>query len=119
MKLGRLGLKVGASFTYVYDFGDDWRHRIEVESTEPASENDWLPRVIDGARRGPPEDCGGPAGYEEIQAILDLPESHLDEEAKSILEWLGDGFDPNEFSLAQKRHAVMLASAWGVLRRKR
>jgi len=118
-RLGKLGLEVGSSFRYVYDFGDDWWHTVEVEAYRPSVSWDWLPWVIDGARRGPPEDCGGPSGYEEIQELLKQPAEDLDEEGQATLEWLGAGFDPDEFSSAQARHDLMLVSAWGALRRRR
>ena len=47
-------------FGYVYDFGDNWEHRIVVEQTgtsETAAKYPWL---LSGERRCPPEDCGGP-----------------------------------------------------------
>lgn len=118
-RLGKLGLDVGRSFRYVYDFGDNWWHTVEVEAYRPSAALDWLPWVIDGARRGPPEDCGGPSGYEEIQKLLQKPTEDLDEEEQATLEWLGSDFDPEEFSLAQASHSLVLTSAWGALRRKR
>ena len=119
VRLDRLGLCAGDTFEYTYDFGDDWLHLVEVEALESVSEEAWLPWVLDGARRGPPEDCGGPYGYSEVQALVQRPVADLDEEDQQTMDWLGDDFDPEEFSLAQARHDLMLASAWGVLKRKR
>jgi hypothetical protein len=51
------------NFVYVYDFGDDWHHRVEFEQllvVEPATR---VARCVDGARARPPEDVGGPPGY--------------------------------------------------------
>jgi hypothetical protein len=117
--LGRLGFQAGDTLEYTYDFGDDWRHRIEVEAFETVSDQAWLPWVVDGARRGPPEDCGGPYRYSEIQWLMNRPFEDLDEDDQETVEWLGDDFDPEEFSLAQARHDLMLASAWGILERER
>ena len=51
-------------FTYEYDFGDSWRHTIEVEEVRPdGGEDDEWARCLDGARACPPEDCGGVDGY--------------------------------------------------------
>ena len=38
--LASLGLEVGTLFEYVFDLGDDWRHRCEVQSidADPAEE---------------------------------------------------------------------------------
>jgi len=48
---------------YVYDFGDLWVHRITLDKviTRPRVP---LPRCLAGRRACPPEDCGGPWGYE-------------------------------------------------------
>jgi hypothetical protein len=118
-KLNQLGLRSGESFHYTYDFGDDWRHLVEVIALEKSNDPDWLPCVLDGARRGPPEDCGGPYRYSEIQKFARRPLDELDEEERSTVQWLGDSFDPEEFSLAQARHDLLLMSAWGGLKRKR
>jgi Plasmid pRiA4b ORF-3-like protein len=36
--LSQLALTEGAQFTYEYDFGDSWTHRIEVRTISPAVE---------------------------------------------------------------------------------
>ena len=62
-KLKFFDLQAGDKFFYVYDFGDDWRHEIEVEAILPPDPNGWYPSCIAGARACPPEDCGGVPGY--------------------------------------------------------
>jgi hypothetical protein len=47
-------------FRYDYDFGDDWKHIIEVEKTLPAEKGVCYPRYVKGERACPPEDCGVP-----------------------------------------------------------
>jgi hypothetical protein len=84
----------GSSFVYVYDFGDNWRHRIVVEKVEPAGAAVRYPLCIDGRRAGPPEDCGGTWGYREFLAAIADP-AH--EEHDSMLEWVGGFFDPEAF----------------------
>src|SRR3546814_16977442 len=37
MRIGKLVERGITSFTYTYDFGDDWRHRIEIEEIIPAN----------------------------------------------------------------------------------
>lgn len=84
------------TFEYTYDFGDNWQHRIHVESASPAKTRVRYPRCIDGGRCGPPEDCGGPWGYEELlQSIADPARDDRDE----LLEWLGGDFDPEQFDV--------------------
>ena len=50
-------------FRYDYDFGDDWRHTIDIEKTLRVEEGVRYPRCVKGERACPPENCGGPYGY--------------------------------------------------------
>ncbi len=55
-------------FTYNYDFGDDWRIRVELEEVV----EDYYfgyPTILDGEGMAPPEDVGGPTGYEEFLKV--------------------------------------------------
>ncbi|MCZ4506850.1 plasmid pRiA4b ORF-3 family protein [Streptomyces sp. ActVer] len=59
----------GGRLEYTYDFGDDWRHRITLEKTLPASASDRRVRCTGGRRAMPyAEDTGGAWG---LQAVLD------------------------------------------------
>lgn len=79
---------------YVYDFGDDWQHVVMYEGPAPRERGVTYPRCVSGARRCPPEDCGGPHGYAELlDAIRDPTHERHDE----LLEWLGASFDPDLF----------------------
>lgn len=88
---------VGATFTYVYDYGDDWEHELLLEAIlmpEPAVT---YPRCLAGERRCPPEDVGGIGGYADyLEAMFDP--SHEDHEEKMM--WRGP-FDAETFSLEQ------------------
>ena len=42
-------------FEYLYDFGDDWEHLIDIESIATGDLAVKYPRFVDGARRGPPK----------------------------------------------------------------
>lgn len=95
--ISRMGLK---KFVYVYDFGDDWIHDVTLEKTDNSTT---LLHPICRAGKGacPPEDCGGPWGYENIkQLFAEKPKS---EDAKMYLEWMeledANEFDPNDFNL--------------------
>jgi Plasmid pRiA4b ORF-3-like protein len=60
-------LKSGvARCTYTYDFGDDWEHTVEIEKTQPAVDGEAYPRCVAGKGACPPEDCGGPWGYQHL-----------------------------------------------------
>ena len=80
-------------FLYVYDFGDNWRHRITVLNVRQGDADVEYPRFIAGARRAPPEDVGSISGFEEfLEAVAD-PEH---EQHKRMLEWYDGPFDPDD-----------------------
>ena len=86
--------RAGSSFTYTYDFGDNWRHTVTVEKIPPADPSMTYPVCTGGRRARPPEDCGGVSGYENVLAVLADP---ADGEHASMLEWVGGSFDPERF----------------------
>jgi hypothetical protein len=93
----------GAKFEYTYDFGDDWRHRIVVESVIPAASGVRYPRCTAGKRACPPEDVGGPWGF---QGFLEAIGDPRHEEHTDFLEWVGGGFSPSRFDLAAANEAL-------------
>ena len=65
-------LEKHGQFVYNYDFGDDWRIRVELEDTV----EDYYfgyPTLLDGEGTAPPEDVGGPPGYEEFLKVYHDP----------------------------------------------
>jgi len=84
----------GESCLYTYDFGDDWEHEIVFEQAVPREKGGKYPRCIAGEQACPPEDCGGPWGYEEFLDAIDDPEH---EEHESMLRWVGGKFDAEVF----------------------
>ncbi len=86
----------GSSFTYEYDFGDDWRHEILLERIFPWRETDRRPVCLGGEMATPPEDCGGTFGYQGMLQSIQDPE---DPEHDEWLTWLGGSFDPERFDL--------------------
>jgi hypothetical protein len=87
----------GAVFAYEYDFGDNWQHNVVIEAIYPRQKDETYPLCRSGARACPPEDCGGPPGYERVVASLRDPR---DPEHESYLTWLGGPWDPNVFDIA-------------------
>jgi hypothetical protein len=83
-------------FSYTYDFGDGWNHKILVEKILPPNPGVQYPVCLAGARACPPEDCGGPWGYGDFLRAINDP-NH--EEHKQLLEWVGGSFDPEAFDL--------------------
>lgn len=88
---------------YEYDFGDSWRHEILVEKVVPVDPGARYPVCLEGARACPPEDCGGPPGYEDLLLALSDP-SHP--EHADIIDWLGGGFDPEALDLVKINRAL-------------
>jgi len=83
-------------FTYIYDFGDDWRHKILIEKILPVEPDRKYPVCIKGKRKCPPEDCGGVGGYYDFLEIIKDPDNPEHDE---MLEWAGGSFDPEAFDL--------------------
>jgi hypothetical protein len=84
----------GAKIIYEYDFGDSWEHEIKLENVELYDPARPEPLCLAGERACPPEDCGGTPGYE---AILNALRGPTDPESEELLEWVGEGFDPEAF----------------------
>ena len=107
LRLTKLIERGVTAFTYTYDFGDDWRHSIVIEEVLPADPATDYPRFVDGARRAPPEDVGGLPGFEEFLEAIAKPRHP---EHKSVLQWYGRPFDPDNINL-DEIHARMATLA--------
>lgn len=108
--LGSLDLRPGDVFSYNYDFGDDWSHRIEVLAILADDAQGAAPRVIAGENTAPLEDSGGPDGHCAVLAVLsgDI----VDEELR---DWIPTGYDPQRFDLGETNRVLLLLHAWGAL----
>lgn len=95
--LGEVVPRVGTQFVYLYDFGDGWEHDLLLEAIMLPDAATPYPTCISGERRTPPEDVGGPHGYEEYLTVLADAEH---EEHENLLQWRGP-FDAEAFSPAQ------------------
>jgi hypothetical protein len=105
--LGDVGTK---TLRYLYDFGDGWEHTIKIERVMAPEPDVAYPRLIEAVGRCPPEDVGGPWGYDEfIQALNDPDHERHDE----MRQWAGEEFDPNFLDAdALKADVVALAKRW-------
>lgn len=84
------------SLKYLYDFGDGWEHTVRIEKIIEPEDDAVYPRLVDAKGRCPPEDVGGPWGYEAyLQAIADPKHQRH----KEMIHWRGPGFDPNTVDL--------------------
>ncbi len=107
VRLSQLLTGVGDTVGYTYDFGDGWEHDIVLEEILPADTETTGPVCVAGKGACPPEDCGGPWGYEALKATLADPDA---DEHEDMLGWLGlssgDDFDPKEFSVEEVNHRL-------------
>lgn len=86
------------SFLYVYDYGDNWCHKVKVEKTVALEVPIARAVCIGGENACPPEDIGGAPGYEEFLEIMADPDHPEHEQQK---EWYGHDFDPKSFSIEE------------------
>src|SRR5579863_7167479 len=93
-----LNLSRGDRIGYIYDFGDEWRHVLQLEEVLHGETDDIVALCIGGERNAPPEDVGGVFGYEEfLEALSDANhEQHRDRK-----EWIGYPFDSEQFSVEE------------------
>jgi len=95
MRLDKIAT-AGDTLLYEYDFGDSWEHELKVEKQLPADPSIHYPRCTGGARACPPEDCGGPPGYEELLAARTDTSHPM---YNDIRGWLDPAFDPERLDL--------------------
>ena len=105
------------TFTFVYDFGDNWRVKIEVEDFDdqtdlPAAK---IPSVISGEGLGIIEDCGGICGLTEMREAF---KKKSGDDYENYREWLGmdtidfDSFDRDEINKSLKSEMKSLKVAY-------
>ncbi len=81
-------------FTYTYDLGDDWQHRVTIEKILEDYEYNY-PKVIKYKGDCPVEDCGGIYGYYDCMEIISDPTHPEYEDRLSWMESQGypDAYD--------------------------
>lgn len=87
---------------YLYDFGDNWEHRLIITRVRQGDPDTGYPRYLGGERNAPPEDCGGIPGFSDMLAIL-TDTDHPDH--AEIAEWL-DEYDPNTIDEIPMQYAL-------------
>lgn len=114
VRLDQLLAAPGDRLWYEYDFGDGWEHRIRVE--EVLEEAPRTARCTGGRRACPPENSGGPDGYEELASWVRggydaarLP-AGFDDPAHAR-GWLPPGWHPDRLDVAAVDAAVMEETA--------
>ena len=63
--LGDFPWRANDKFTYTYDFGDYWLHPVRIEKVLPPTALSAHPVCVSGRRACPPEEVGGPGGYNQ------------------------------------------------------
>ncbi len=87
----------GMSFSYRYDYGDNWRHLVEVEEILSPDSKFKRPVCLDGSMSCPLEDVGGVGGYACFLKAIHDPTHKCH---SMYVEWMGDRkFDPEAFDL--------------------
>ena len=108
VQLGELAASRIKRFGYLYDMGDSWEHTLRIDKTLVADPKHSYPRLVDGAGRCPPEDCGGVPGFYAMLEALSDPR-HPDHDDR--MDWNGGGFDADDMDTKQinKRLAEIAA----------
>jgi hypothetical protein len=96
LKINDYFKEIKDSITYEYDFGDGWEHLVTLEKITDNAEEINYPVCIRGKRNCPPEDCGGPWGYENF---LETITNKNHPQHKEMLDWVDGEFDPEEFDI--------------------
>jgi hypothetical protein len=79
---------------YIYDFGDWWEHTVSLEKELALQKDVAYPICLAGERACPPEDSGGPPGY---QIFLEAMEDMEHEAHEQYREWIGGEFNAEWF----------------------
>lgn len=73
-------------FSFEYDFGDGWTHLVNVEARLTSPVGLKAAVCLEGENACPPDDCGGPWGYEHVLEALADP---LHDEHDDYVRWIG------------------------------
>jgi hypothetical protein len=100
----RQALGTRKTFVYVYDFGDNWRHKVKVEKVVELDAPISHGVCIGGENACPPEDVGGAPGYEEFLEALADPDHY---EHQHLKDWIGASFNPAAFDVAEANQRLI------------
>ena len=91
------------SLKYDYDFGDGWEHTLKIEKLVEAEPDKAYPCLLEAKGRCPPEDVGGPWGYQDYLAAMADPKhkNHAD-----MVNWRGPDFNPDTVDLPDIEKAL-------------
>jgi hypothetical protein len=88
--------RIREKLKHEYDYGDGWEHSVQFEKIFTPEKGMHYPMCIAGKNACPPDDVGGPWGYERFLEIIRNPK-HPD--YKDTVAWGGaeEDFDLAEF----------------------
>lgn len=97
-------------FTYTYDLGDDWQHRVTIEKVITDYEFNY-PQVIKYKGACPMEDCGGIYGYYEcLETSEDQNQSEYD--IVSVNESLKENYTATFGRKEQRQQGELYEAMW-------
>lgn len=94
---------MGSKLRWDYDFGDGWEHDVAVEGIGPQRSDFDGPICLAGSMACPPEDCGGPMGYEDLLDALSDP-AHPEHDR--MRKWAPPDFEPTFFDMDEATAAM-------------
>ena len=92
----------GDKIRYDYDFGDSWSHIVTLHKIVKPTPRISYPRLIEGARACPPENCGGLPMYMQYMAVKD-DKKHPDYE---YIKERFPRFAPERFTLKKRNDTL-------------
>ena len=99
-----------AKFSYVYDFGDDWRHTVTLTRIIDIPDGHVMKlQCLDGKRARPPEDVGGLPGFERFREAIN-DKNHPEHEHYRC--WYGGRFYPNRFRIDEVNEELTKYHRW-------
>lgn len=88
----------GELIRYVYDFGDNWKHTIEVMDITKVQPGEYYPVCLNGEMACPPDDCGG---IHEYYHFLEILNDKKHPEYPDLKAWMPRGFKADKCDLVK------------------
>jgi hypothetical protein len=115
-RLANLIRQKGRTFSYLYDFGDSWKHELIVEDSLYLNPSlDSQSECLEGARACPPEDVGGVRGFFEFCSALRDPNHEEHERYKTWyagFPWYDRVFDSEHFDIEKVNCRLLCYMRW-------
>ena len=103
IRVADLDLENRNLISYAYHFGEGWQVEIAIEKALPPAKTGAYPRVIEGERAGPPEDCGGIEAFHDMLVCIQEPHTDI---GREWIEWLGPEYDAQRCDIEAMNKAL-------------